>query len=206
MKKTARIMRTQVVVIRDGRKDSGLHASSWGMAARLAPDGLETARKVGASLVKMLKTCEVFGCSPVICAQETLFAVMAEFGILPGYYAIHVAFDPMFFTGTPETWYLDCAPGLYKNDRIYALRPGEVEQEGKMVVEAAWQLSEFARDNNQPVAVAISHGGPLDAAIMMAKRALGQPAAITDRKPGEGAVFVFGGGGKLVEVKDVLIA
>jgi len=176
---------------------------SWGIQARLTPAGIETAKQVASRLKVMLNGCTVFGSSPLIRAQETAFVIMAELGIKPPEFANHIYIHHGFWSTNPAAWYLDCKPEEYSNGAVYKLRPKEVESEGHLVLHTAYSLALQAVTVNQNVALAVSHGGPLDAAIMVAKRSLGQFLPITDLEEGEGAIFTFDGN-SIVAVDDFL--
>ncbi|MDP1994641.1 MAG: hypothetical protein Q8K40_05270, partial [Ignavibacteria bacterium] len=128
---------------------------------------------------------------------------MEEMGIAPSAYADHIYFDLGFWSVCPEVWYLDCNPADYNNAAVYKLRKSDVEAEGAMVMAAIQDLAETAREAGQEKALCVSHGGPLDAAVMVAKSSLGKRLPISDLGEGEGAIFTFEDD-KLVSVEDFL--
>lgn len=196
--------RIRIAVIRHGKKEKingcGQGTTSWAIQARLTEAGIETAKQ----LARRLPDCRIFGSSPLLRAQETIFAMMAEQGILASDFAKHIRFDPGFWSAKPETWYLDCKPEEYSNGAIFKLRPAEVIEEGLSVLQATRRLAIIAGLAEQSRAIAVSHGGPLDAAIMVAKEELGWASSITDLKEGEGAFFTFDDDLKIVAVDDFL--
>ncbi|MFA5878440.1 MAG: phosphoglycerate mutase family protein [Candidatus Staskawiczbacteria bacterium] len=199
----------KVAVIRHGKKekipDCGQGTTSWGIQARLTEAGIATAEQVARRLKALLPGCTTFGCSPLIRAQETIFVIMREMGIVPAEFADHIRYHPNFWSRHPSVWYMDVDPAAYSNGAVYNLRRTEVEEEGNITLNAIQDMSVLAGSGNEKSVICVSHGGPLDAAIMMAKRQLGRYVPITDLKEGEGAIFVFDDHvATMVDVEDFL--
>lgn len=198
----------KVVVIRHGKKENvpgcGQGTTSWAIQSKLVEKGIAGAKTVAARMVAMFGDCKIFGCSPLVRAQETLFIIMEAFGIGVGEYADHIYFDHRFWSVAPSTWYNDVPPETYTNAKILALRLEGVEEDGHAVLDAAMDLAYLARHCGENVAIAVSHGGPLDAAIMLAKREQGEVSPITDIGAGEGIILSFDAHGDIVDVEDFL--
>ncbi|MGA2417947.1 MAG: histidine phosphatase family protein [Candidatus Staskawiczbacteria bacterium] len=198
----------KVIVVRHGKKESlGFGTTSWSLQSCLTDEGKETARQVYRNLAGELKGCRIFFCSPLWRAQQTVFEVMKASGIPPEKFDLYIHYHPGLWSGNPAVWYDGCPPEEYCNARIYKAKPAEVEAEGSRVFTAVKDAVRFAQqsadDIATPTVFAVSHSGPLDSAIMLARRALGQPCAISDLAEGQGAIFVFRGN-TLVRVENVL--
>lgn len=200
----------KIVAITHGKKEepSGTPQKTmswWGIRAGLSAEGIETAKKVAQKLKSMGLHCAIFGCSPLLRAQQTAFAIMAELGIPEADYADYIKYDQGFWTWHPKVWYQDCDPADYNNELIYDLRPDEVEQEGQALLTAVEEFAIVAGVAKKDTALVVTHGGPLDAAIMVAKSRFGLYPPITNLMEGDGAIFTFDGA-NLVAVEDFLQA
>ena len=186
----------KVVALTSGNKaDPKVGGTSWSLPANLAGSGFAIAHQVAVSLATMLHGCIIFACSPLIRAQQNLFAIMEGLGMKPGDFDLCVLFDRDLWSGHPQTWYLD--PGSepedwhQRNSEIWKAKPNEVLAEGELVLEAISRTAKITRLAGQGISLCISHRGTLDAAIMVAKHSLDECSEIGSLREGEGAIFFF---------------
>ncbi len=200
MKKTVR-----VVAIRHGSKEQidGVGTTSWGVTARLTEKGIKSARYAAEHLSEVLQGCTIFASSPLIRAQEAMFEVMRGLGLKGRDFDQYIHYHIGLWSVMPEIWYLDCDPEQYSNSVVFKLREDDVMLEGRSMVDTIGQIALKAITAGKSTALCVSHSGPLDAGIMVARRSLGQVAEITDLREGEGAIFNFSDG-RLVLVESFL--
>jgi len=196
----------RVLVLSSGKSDKevGQVATNWDISAQLSHSGEKTIKHGCVRMKEVLPHCQIFGGSPLIKAQQTLLAIMDEMGIKKAERAKHIHLDTAFWSFSPEVWHLNCRPSKYTNRKVYGYRPDAVENEGRTVLNAIIRLQDIAKVASSESAIAISHRGPLDAAIMVAKRLLGQKVKIGDIRQCEGAIFHFGAFNKIIRVEDFL--
>jgi broad specificity phosphatase PhoE len=196
----------RVLVISNGKpeKEAGQVVTNWDIGAQLSSAGEKTVKHLCIQIKESLSRCQVYGASPLIKAQQTLFAIMDEMGIKKGDRAKHIHLDTAFWSFSPEIWHLQCRPSKYSNRKVYGYRQNAVIREGNTVLNAIIRLQEIAKSSCAETAIAVSHLGPLDAAIMVAKRALGQKVNIGNVRQCEGAIFHFGAFNKIIRVEDFL--
>ena len=198
----------KVVALTSGNKaDSKIGGTSWSLSALLAGSGFAIAHQVAVSLATMLQGCIIFACSPLIRAQQNLFAIMEGLGMKPSDFDLCVWFDRDLWSGHPQTWYLnpDSEPDNphQRNSEIFKQRPEEVLGEGDLVFGAIQRVAKITRLADQSISLCMSHRGTLDAAIMVAKHSLDECAEIGSLREGEGAIFFFEDD-KLVRVDDLI--
>lgn len=180
-----------VVAIRHADKeDLGFGTMSWSLPAGLTSNGIHLACKTGRDLKDLLAGCRLFATSPLIRAQETLFHIMDAQGISAKDFDGLVLFEPGLWTSSTDIWYCDDAAS-YTNRRIWESNPPAVELDGASVLSAIKGIAQKLTDDEQNVALAVSHGGPLDACIMRARQELHDFRPITELGPCEGAIFSF---------------
>ena len=198
----------RVVAVRHGKKDKpdpSRATTTWALKSRLTEPGIEIARRVGQQLVEKLGKNFSVVTSPLVRAQETAFEILMACGIAPEDFDAHMRYDSGLWSGQPSIWFLSCDPAQYSNAAVYAVLPEAVEQEGQRVLNAIVHAANTAESVGQDVVVCVSHGGPLDAAIMVARLDLGQEVTIKDLNEGEGAIFTIEDG-EIVDVEDFLQA
>jgi hypothetical protein len=197
---------TRVLVISSGRpeKDIGQPATRWDIGAHLSFAGDKTVKHRCIRIKEELPQCQIFGCSPLIKAQQTSFVVMDEMGIKKADRARHIHYMNALWSVSPEIWQMECCPSKYCNSKVYEDSPDAVTREGNTVLGGVIRLQEIAKSACLYSAIAISHRGPLDAAIMVAKRLLNQKVDIGDVHDCEGAIFHFGIFSQLIRVEDFL--
>ena len=196
----------KVVVVANGNNEGfGFGRNSWLLPAHLANSGVVIARQVAQSLVSMLHGCIIFACSPLVRAQETLFAIMEELGIKPKDFDLAVWYERELWSGHPQTWYADIDPADYNNGVVFRQKPEAVLGEGELVFGAIQRVCKLTRLADQSISLCVSHSGPLGAAIMVAKHSLDECAEIRNLREGEGAIFFFEDD-KLTRVDDLFRA
>lgn len=169
--------------------------------AHLSSGEVKSTKRLASRIKQLLPDCSTFGCSPLPVAQETIFTIMGEMGIQPSHDNVYR--DERFWSLKPQIWSLPCKPSKYSNHLVYTRRPRSVEKDGRSVLDAIYGLYRFARARENHAAIAVTHGGPLDSAIMTAKALLGIKCVIPELREGEGAIFHFILG-RLVAVNDFL--
>ena len=196
----------RVLVITNGKpeKEAGQTVTGWDVNAKVSFSGEKTARHLCSRIKEVIPHCQVFGGSPLRKAQETIFAIMDEMGVKKSDYASHMHLDTAFWSLSTDVWHLQCRPSEYSNRKVYGYRPDAIENEGRSVLNATIRLQEIAKAACSDSAIAVSHRGPLDAAIMVAKRLLGQKVKIGNVRQCEGAIFHFGAFNKILRVEDFL--
>ena len=196
-------MSVKVYAIRHGKKESIPEAgtTSWGLSAHLTEAGIGVAKRAAQRLLTSGEKFTRFATSPLVRAQETLFTAMEELGIKPRDFDGVVTYERGLWADVPGIWYDECDPADYSNEHIFAQWPTGVINEGERVLDTIRGIADEVEDGS---ALCVSHGGPLDAAIMVARKILGGDFAIGDVKEGCGAVFHFEAG-ELIGVDDFVL-
>ena len=196
----------KVVVARHGKQqDLGLGFTSWGLPAILTPDGVELAKNFVRLNRDDLRGCSMFATSPLIRAQQTLFAIMGELGIKVGDFDPLVKICNCLYVREPAK-YLSSDPSetvasWTKKNLKFAM------EEGERVYEAIVCLVVGNLSVNGGTALCVSHGGPIDLLLAHAKNELSDGngtafQSIDDLKKGEGLVLYFDGD-QLITVKEL---
>lgn len=183
----------KVYVFRHGKQeDLGRGYTSWSPDALLTEEGkvmmMEVARRHSGNLFK------VFATSPLIRAQQSLYAMIVELCDLSKYPQIldEVIITNGLKTAQPEVWYTEDLNATITT--IYKKDPKAAEKEGEHILRGIKSVADciLAKNGN---ALCVSHGGPLDMALVCAKDVLGVDAfdSIHDLGKGEGAVFYYEG-------------
>ena len=194
----------KVALIRAGQKaelpDCSKPHATWAMQVGLTEPGIRATIRTAAWLKELgWDECRLVGASPLIRAQQSAFYVLAELGVSPENFANHIYIDTGFWSFHRDVWYLDCPTGGYNNQAVFDLHPEEVELEGQTILQAVDRLVVAAMIAKQSHVIAVSHGGPMDAAIMLAKGYDLKQCTMSDLGPGQGAILVYQNG-KLVAV------
>jgi len=180
----------------------------WALPAQLSEAGKCQARRLAVRIPREFADCRIFGVSPLMRAQQTLFELAFALGIDEKDLEAIVQYDIKFWTMYPDVW----GPSGVGNKEIIKAKRPEVRLDGQNTLVAIRDLALWARDMQSSVAIAIAHGGPLDSAIMLVKNSLqsqGQKIEIGQVDSCEGAIFtidVIGKDTRFREVQDFLLA
>ena len=194
----------QVIVFRHGKQeDLGIGYTSWGIHAPLTEQGRKLMQDVARRHEDLLKKCDYFATSPLIRAQQSLFAMMETLGHQVKDCDERVMFVSGLWTPDPANW-----SGNYSTmDEIWRQKQKFVEAEGYRALKAIRGIAISIIAENHVLCT--SHGGPLDAALATAKSRLGNKKAFSkmqDLQKGEGVIFIFDDDNKLIGVEELRLS
>ena len=196
----------EIIVFRHSlHEDLGLGCSNWALPARLTLAGQNLARRIADLYKDLLKNCNYFVTSPLIRAQETLFAMMEELWIPVREFDKKVIIANGLWTSNPADW---LSESNWTVGEVWEKSPVFVEGEGtKLWITGIMPTFRELIRLEEGKALCISHGGLLDAAVAFVRKVyLGDEEAfskIKDFRKGEGVVFVFDDRKDILEVREL---
>ena len=190
----------RVIMVRHGSaEDLGRGATNWSPEARLTDKGKEQMKATARRWHDLFVQAVFFVASPLIRAQESLFAMIHEIGypnVLDLVEKVHARGGLRY--KNPKVWLQDGGPRLTFAE-IYRRDPQGIEAEGHHVLDAILKIAEKMEDGQ--TALCVGHGGPLDAAYVLAyagdDMVVDESEFLLSHKQfgnGEGAIFIVRNG------------